>query len=198
MLGVDAVPSLVDGQVGCAQELAGVVENEVVDLLLAEDVDMQAVLVRVAEDKGSICGLGDERVNAVLVEVRGFGGYALAERRERFADLEGWIKPQGEASRERRTKLPIVRLRAGAHHLEFAASKAAVGVVSGVQGLEVFAAADEDSFGAPITGSGLEGWRRDGVDKGVEVELDAVATLEEGGKSGQNLAWIDGELGAAP
>ena len=208
MLGVDAVPAFGDREVGGAEELAGGGEDEVVDVLAVEGVDVEAVAVGVAEGEGSVGGLGDEAVDPVLVELRGFLGDAAAQGGEGGADLEGGVEAKCQPGGEGGAELPVAGLGRGAHHLELAAGEAAGGVVGGVEGLEVFAAADEDGFslvgdGLAVGAGGMEGWWGRGVGgnggrRGAEVELDAVSLGQKGGEGVEDLAGIDGEFGGGP
>jgi len=69
--------------------------------------------------------------------------------------------------------------------------------VGGVEGFEVFAAADEEVFGLPLLGACLEGGSGDGCDDRAEAELDSIALGEEGWEVGEDLAGVYGEFGGA-
>src|SRR5271165_1163554 len=162
MLGVDAEPALGDGEVGGAKEAARVIEDEIVDLLLVEDVDVQAVFMGIAEGERAVGSLGDEGMDAPAVEFRGLFGDAAAERVQGFADLKGGVKAESEPGGEGRAELPALRLGGGAHHLELAAGEATGGEVLRVESLEVVPAADDDGFGEPAAGAGFDDGKVDG------------------------------------
>jgi len=69
VLSVDAVPALGDGRIGEASEGGEVVEDQGIEMRLIEDVDGEAVLVGVAESDLPGSCLGNQDVDAPLVEL---------------------------------------------------------------------------------------------------------------------------------
>ena len=124
----------------------------------------------VAEGDCAVRGLGDEDVDAVLVELRRFLGDAALQGGERAADLEGGVMRRvSPAAREGPSCQD--RLGWGAEHLEFAAGDAAGGEGGGVERGEIVTAADERSDVLGLEGRG----RRHGCAvRGGAMALTAV------------------------
>ncbi len=191
MLGINAVPALGNRQIRSAKELPCVAKDDLVDLFFVENVYGQRVFVRVAEGECSIRSLRYQRVNSPAVVLGGLFGDAPAERRERAANLKSWIEAQREPGRQRRTELPSMGLRGGAHHLQFASGQTTRGIVLRIEGFEIVAAANNHGFRLPAPVAGMQDGRFDRGHRGSKDELDVVLLREKAGQRLDNLTGID-------